>query len=195
MSAILDVLSRSLDANVVSAIGERIGGDAQATGTVVSAAVPLLLSALTRNASQPEGADALHQAVVRDHSGAILDHLPEHLAEPQAANGAGILRHVLGDQEGAIEQGLAGSAGLDAGSVGQILQIVAPIVMGALGKATQQRSLDAGGLASVLGSEQQEVQAAAPDLMAQVGTLLSAGDQGGGGSLLGDILGSLLGRR
>jgi len=161
----------------------------------VSAAVPLLLSALTRNASQPEGADALHRAVVRDHSGAILEHLPEHLAEPQTANGAGILRHVLGDQEGAIEQGLAGGAGLDAGSVGQILQIVAPIVMGALGQATQQRALDAGGLASVLGSEQQAAQEAAPDLMARVGTLLSAGDQGGGGSLLGGILGSLLGRR
>lgn len=202
MGSILDVLSQGLDADTTSRIGKLAGGSPETTGRLVSAALPLLLSALARNASRPEGAEALHQAVVRDHSGEILDNVPERLADPRVADdGAGILRHVLGDQEGAVEQGLAARTGVDPASAARVLQMVAPLVMGALGKATRGQGLDAGGLASLLGNEQQEVRQAAPDVMGLVGSLLGGDAPGGSsaesgqGKALGGLLNSLLGRR
>jgi len=172
MSSILELLSQNLDENTVSSIAERLGADPNTTNAVVSHALPLLVSALARNASQPDGAEALHQALTNDHSGSILDTLSDHVVDPQAANGAGILNHVLGDQQSAVTEGLAKATGLDAGSVGQILQVVAPIVMGAVGRATQKNGLDANGLSSMLANEHLSAQESMPDVMGLVGSLL-----------------------
>jgi len=56
-------------------ISGQIGADPQSTQTAVSAALPLLLGALARNASQPGGAEALAGALGRDHDGSVLDHV------------------------------------------------------------------------------------------------------------------------
>ena len=55
-----------------------------------------------------------------------------YVGNPQAANGAGILGHALGDQRGAVESKLAQATGMDQGSAGNLMEIVAPMVMGAI---------------------------------------------------------------
>jgi hypothetical protein len=81
---------------------------------------------------------------------------------------------------------LAQQTGLDAGSIGQLLMIAAPLVMGALGKTQQEQGLDASGLADLLGQQQQAAQQSNPDLMSVLGNLL---DMDKDGSALDDILG------
>ncbi|HXV43837.1 MAG TPA: DUF937 domain-containing protein, partial [Anaerolineae bacterium] len=162
-----------------------IGANEDTTGQALSAALPLLLSALANNASQPQGAQALHTALAQDHDGTIFNDLDGFLSHPQAANGAGILGHVLGDRRDTVQTGLAQGTGLDAGSIGQLLEIAAPLVLGALGQQQQQQGLDPDSLSAYLGQQQQAAQASNPDLMSMVGNLL---DMNRDGSALDDIL-------
>ncbi|MEM7027956.1 MAG: DUF937 domain-containing protein [Chloroflexota bacterium] len=170
----------------LSQISQQLGADEGTTNSALSMAVPLLVSALANNASQPDGAQSLHQALNNDHNGAILNDIPGFLNNPQAANGAGILGHVLGGQQPTVTQGLSQGTGLDANQVGTLLQVAAPLVMGVLGQQQQQQGLDTNGLASFLGGQQQAAQQSNPGLM---GTLNSLLDFDGDGSALDDIIG------
>jgi hypothetical protein len=186
---LMDEISRrvteSLSNEDLDNLSQQIGADRSATSQALSAVVPLLVSALANNASQPSGAQALQQALVNDHSGSILNNVAGHLSNPQAANGAGILQHILGGQRPQIEQGLAQSSGMDSGSMGQLMEIAAPLVMGALGQQQQQQSFDVGGLAGFLGQQQQQVQQDSPDLMGLISNFL---DMNRDGSAIDDVL-------
>jgi hypothetical protein len=146
--------------------------------------VPLILAALARNASQPQEAENLHQAVANDHDGSIFDNVMGYLQNPQTANGAGILGHVFGNQRPAIENNLAQATGMDQSSAGGVLETLAPIVMGSLGKAQQQNGLDASGLSNLLNNQQQEAQTNAPGAMSMLNSIL---DQNKDGSSMDDI--------
>lgn len=182
-------LMQQLSEEGISQIGRQLGADEQKTGSALLAAVPLLVSALANNASKPDGAQALHQALAQDHDGSILNDVPGFLSNPQTANGAGILGHILGSQQPAVTQGLAHNTGLDGDQVGQLLQIVAPLLMGALGQQQQQQGLDPNGLSAFLGGQQQQVaQQAGPDMISLLNSLL---DTDRDGSALDEILGAV----
>src|SRR5699024_10386893 len=109
--------------------------------------------------------------------------------------GAGILGHILGGNQGSAEAGLAQVAGLDANKAGQLMKVLAPLVMAFLARQTQQGSADPQALGALLGQEQQQISQSggAADLL---GAVL---DQDGDGKLgVGDLLkigGSLFGKR
>jgi hypothetical protein len=196
MSFITDMLMQQLSGNAVSQISQKIGADTGMTSQAIAMATPLLMSALARNASNPQGAQALHQALNQDHNGGILDNVAGFLGgNPQAANGAGILGHVLGDQRGAVQNGLAQQTGLDANASGQLLEMLAPMVMGALGKTQQQQGLDVNGLASMLGNHQQTAQASSPDMMGMLSGLLDMNKDGNPMDDIGRIAGQFFGKR
>jgi len=186
MDALTQQLMQQLAGGGLSKIGQQIGANEQTTSSALSAALPLLLSALANNASKPEGAQALNQALANDHDGSILNDVSGFLDNPQAANGAGILGHVLGGREPVVRQGLAQGTGLNTDQVGQLLQIAAPLVMGMLGQQRQQNGLDPNGLSAFLGGQQQAAQQSNPDIMGVVNNLLDANKDG---SALDEILG------
>ena len=72
---------------------------------------------------------------------------------PRSINGGGILDHVLGNKRGAVETGISRSSGLDPKKVAALLPILAPLVMGALGKMKKQNNLDSGGITDLLRQE------------------------------------------
>jgi hypothetical protein len=186
MDAITQQLMQQLTGSAMNKIGKQIGTDKNTAAEALSMAIPLLMSALANNASKPEGAQALHQALNQDHDGSILNNVPGYLRNPKAANGAGILKHVLGPQQPTVAQGLARGTGLSSEQVGQLLQIAAPLLLGALGKQQQQQGLDPNGLSSYLGNQRQAVQQSNPNLMGVVNNLL---DFNRDGSAIDDIIG------
>lgn len=152
--ALLDMLTDQLAGERTAQIGRRLGTDEGTAGKAIAAALPLLMGALAKNASRSDGANSLAGALDRDHDGSVLDDLGGFLSSPDTRSGDGILRHTLGERRGAVEQELGRRTGIDTGSITQLLPILAPIVMGALGKAKRQDSLDTGGLVSMLSGEQ-----------------------------------------
>jgi hypothetical protein len=125
----------------------------------------------------------------------VLDNLDGFIGNAQAGSGAGILGHVLGEREPLAQQALSRASGLDAPRAGQLLMMLAPVVMGALGRAQRQKSLDASGLAGMLGHEQAGLKQTSPGLMGLFTRLL---DKDGDGSItdeFGSIAGKLFGGR
>lgn len=198
MPGLMDLVGAALGGDTQRRIGAQLGADPQATGNAIQAALPMLLAGLARNASQPGGADALHQALRNDHDGSLLDDLGGLLGGSlggRAANGPGILGHVLGDRQDAAQRAVAGSSGLNGTQAAQLMAMLAPIVMGVLGRAQRSQGLDAGGLASMLQGEHATAAQAQPGLMGLATQLL---DRNNDGSMLDDLMkgvGGLLGGR
>lgn len=184
MNAITQIITQQLGGSAAHTIAQRFGISETTANTAIQMGVPLILAALARNASQPQEAQNLHQAVATDHDGSILDNVTGYLQNPQSANGAGILGHVFGGQRPAIENNLAQATGMDQSSAGGLLETLAPLVMGSLGKAQQQNGLDASGLSNLLNNQQQEAQANAPGAMSMLSSLL---DQNKDGSSMDDL--------
>lgn len=190
MNAISQMITQQLSGAASKQIAARLGVSESTANMAVAVAVPLILSALARNASQPAGAQDLHQAITSDHDGGILNNLMGYLGNPQEGNGAGILGHVLGDQRGAVESNLAQATGLDQSSAGSLMEIVAPLVMGAVGQQQRQNGFDSAGLANYLGEQQQEQAAAAPGMMGMLSSLLDSNKDGSMTDDLSRIAGS-----
>ena len=230
MSGILDLLNQQLNGPAVRQMSSQLGADPESTQKALSAALPMLVGGLARNAQSSEGAQSLANALERDHDGSLLDGLAGLLGGASGGSGGGlgallggasggggglgdllgglmgggvpagkttdgdgILGHILGDKRGAVEQGVARSSGLDAGTVGKLLPMLAPLVMGALGRAKKQQNLDAGGLASMLNQERARVERDTPGM--QEGGLLGMLDMDNDGDVSDDVakLGGMLG--
>lgn len=181
-----EILGQVLTDGTVRQIGNQIGADENATTSAIQLALPLLVGALSRNASNPQGADALHNAVTNDHDGSILDNLSGFLLNPQQANSAGMLGHIFGARQENVASEISQQSGLNIGQVAQILLMLAPIVLGALGKARNQQGLDAQGLASVLAGQQQQFEQPQSPIM-NIATQLLDSDHDG--SVVDDIAG------
>ena len=184
MNAITQIITQQLGGTAARTIAQQFGISETTANTAVQIGVPLILAALARNASQPQEAQNLHQAVAQDHDGSIFDNLMGYLQNPQTANGAGILAHVFGTQKPAVETNLAQATGMDQSSAGGVLETLAPLVMGSLGKAQQQEGLDASGLSNLLTNQQHEAETNAPDAMSMLTSML---DRNKDGSSMDDI--------
>lgn len=206
-ASLTEELLSQLQGAPLQQIADQLGTNPSQAQSAVSAALPMLLGALGSNAAQPQGAADLFGALQRDHvgraagSGGLGDLLGSVLGgmggggAGGAADGASILGHILGGNQQRAEAGLGQATGLGA-NAGQLLQILAPIVMAFLAQRAQAGGMDAGGLGAVLGREQAQVRqqgGVGGDLL---GSLL---DQDGDGQVgLGDLIkigGGLLGGR
>jgi len=196
MASLSDLLMQQV-ASAAQQSGQPLPVDADqgAAQNGLAAAIPLLMTALSRNASSPEGAESLYNAIEKDHDGSVVDNLPNYLSNPNLDDGAGILKHALGDNQSSVEQSMAKTTGLDMATIAKILQFAAPLVLGMLAKQKQQKSLSSNDLSEMLQSEQQEVAATNPDMMDMIGKYLDANKDGSFMDDLQGLAGKLFGKR
>ena len=184
MSEILEALTKQFGGDVLSSISNQTGIDKGQAGSVLSAALPVLVGALAKNSSQSQGADSLHQALARDHDGSILDDLGGFIQNANSGPGAGILKHMLGGHRTGVEQSIGRQTGVDASSIGSILEIAAPILMGMLGRQQRSNHMDSGGIADLLKNSASQMSRQSP----QGGDLISQMlDQDGDGDISDDV--------
>lgn len=163
-------------------ISRQLGIDSGQASQVVGAALPLLMGGLANNASQPQGAQSLLNALQRDHLGGggggpdfggllgqVLGSLGGNTAPTPATNGAGILGHVFGGQTPQAASLLGQKTGLDSSSAMKVLAVLGPIVMSFLAQRFAQQG-NPNQLSQALGEENRQT--------------------GGGG--IGDLLGGVL---
>lgn len=158
MASILESIINMLAQQNLGQISNQVQAPEDKTQKAITDISALLTGALANNASQQQGAQALANALDKDHDGSILDDLPDYINNYQQGPGDGILGHVLGGNRNAIEQGLSEKTGLDISKISQLLTIAAPIILGALGKKQRQDGLNVNALSSLLGNEQSQAQ-------------------------------------
>lgn len=189
MSGLVDAVMAQIGDNEIDAIAQRFGMSTGQAQAAIEQTLPLMVGAMAKNASTPQGAQALHTAL-GDHadtdlggllggllgggnSGGGLGSLGS-LAEavlggmggnpPPTSRGGGldsglggiggaILGHIFGNRRGQAEQGLGQTTGLGGANAGQLMAMLAPIVMAVLARMSQQKGLNPGGLSDMLGGE------------------------------------------
>jgi hypothetical protein len=178
---------QQLDQRHIETIAGQLGIDPGQASDAVQQALPLLLGGLARNSASPQGAESLHGALERDHAGVDLGGLLGSIfgggensggAAPRGGgglgdvlgavlggggsstpgDGAGILGHIFGGRRDQAEQGLGRTTGLGSAGAGQLMAMLAPLVMAVLGNMTRKQGLDANGLSGVLGQEKNRLQ-------------------------------------
>ena len=123
----------------------QIGGTEGQVKNGLEAALPAMLAALNKNTGTEKGAEALNNALEK-HDGSILNNLSGYLSNPDLKDGTGILNHLFGNQTTNVANAISQSSGLDTNGSMKMLQMLAPIVLGALGQQKKENHLDAGGL-------------------------------------------------
>ncbi len=186
MFSLEDLLGQQQGSQAVNQISQSLGANPTVTSSAIQMALPMILSSLANNAQQPQGAENLANALDKDHNGGILDTLGSFLGgdNQDTNNGIGILGHIFGQKQGAVAQQVSQHSGLDIGQVAQLLIVLAPIVMGFLGKKKQEQNLDAGGLSSLLQNQQQQMQSSGNPMMDMVTGLM---DKDHDGSAMDDL--------
>lgn len=198
MSALEQMLGQ-LGPDTISRMSAQLGATPEQTRKAVQAALPLMLGALQRNASTPQGAQALHGALQRDHQGVDLGGLLGGLLGGGSGGGGGL-------------GGMFGGGGGGGGGLGDLMGAVAGALGGGAAQPSRRNPLDDGKaiLGHVFGAQQPRAAAgvarasgldagSASSLLAMLapmlmGTLGQASAQKGvdaGG--LGELLGSLTG--
>jgi len=155
---ITDIIQQQLSGPVLEQLTRQIGAkDPKQTSTAATGIMNLLLGAMAQNAKKPGGADSLAKALDRDHDGSMLGNLMGMLtgqaqpANAKAANGGGILGHILGARQSGAVEAVSKASGLSAQQVGTLMVTLAPMIMAALGKTKKEQNMGAGDLAGMLG--------------------------------------------
>jgi hypothetical protein len=143
------------------------------------------------------------------HDGGILDNLGGLFGggvdQSVMDDGSGILGHILGGKQSQVQNSLSQKSGMDIGSIGTILKVAAPLIMGYLGKQTRQQNVtDSNGLGNLLGgmlggsdggAKQQSLIESFLDsdgdgsILDDVASMALGGKSGGLGGLLGGLFG------
>ncbi|MEL7220859.1 MAG: DUF937 domain-containing protein [Bacteroidota bacterium] len=191
-----DLIKGQISESLIDQLSGQLGGvDRQTTANATEGILSTLLGAMARNASTPQGASSLNNALERDHDGSVLDDImgqvlggaSSNTANNRALNGAGILNHILGSrQSGAVDM-ISKMSGLDSSKTGDLMTMLAPVVMGMLGKTKRQNNLDAGGISDLLGGFAKQQQSQNPTMSLITGFLDADGD----GSIIDDVAGML----
>ncbi len=186
MSGILDLIKGSIGQQAVEQVSKQLGANSEGTQRAVAAAVPVLLAALQKNAQSRSGAESLSRALERDHDGGILGNLGSLLGQSSHQSmGEKILGHVLGSRQDNVSNQLGKATGLGQSDVTKILANLAPVVLGALGKAKRENNLGVSGLQDLLTQERKTIQKRQPNLSVLERAL---DDDGDGDVDLSDIL-------
>ena len=162
---LVSLIMQFLTPDMIGRIASALGLDRTNTQTAIGAAIPGLLAGLSGVAAQPGGAQKLVDTV-RQQTGALGSFANMIGASGQSSlieKGSQILSSLLGGRD---QTALAGAvskyAGLGQNASGSLLGMLAPIVMGTIGQQQGTRSLDAGGIASLLSSQKDNIAAALP---------------------------------
>lgn len=196
-NSILDMLEQHLGPDTIASMSQQLGASPADTSSAISAAIPVLLSGLQQNASSPQGAASL-DAALGAHDGSILDNLGSLTGGLGGGIGGAILSHILGKKQGPVEEGVSRASGMNPQQVTQLLMMLAPIVMGVLGRMKKQQGLNPAQLPEVLGESQKQIETQNPSL----GGLGSILDGNHDGQIADDVmrigtsmLGGLFGRK
>lgn len=135
MSLLETLLTSMTSSSSLDSMSRRTGGSNDQMATLITAALPILLKALTSNASTQSGAASLQEALSQhQETGSVA----EQFAAADTADGAKILQHILGGNSSSVMSGLSRQSGLSNDQVGSALSTLAPVLLSSLSAANNQ---------------------------------------------------------
>jgi hypothetical protein len=196
---LVSVVMQFLTPDMIAKIASALGLDRSVAQKAIGGAVPALLASLADVASTPNGARQLSSTLAQQQPGS-LESLKSLIGSSGqntlAETGSSMLSGLFGGGAlDAMAQSVGKFAGVDAGSGKSIVGMLGPVVLGALGQQQRGAGLDASGLASLLGSQKDQIAAAIPSGLADQLSAAGLIDGGAGGLRSGAAAASAAGSR
>ncbi len=195
---LIDLITGNAGSQVASQAENKFGISKNQVIALMAVAAPLVISYLRKKSQEdPNEAEALNNALDKDHDGSILDNPAQ--VEARQQEGGSILDHIFGGQKTQVENQLSQNTGISMDKIGPILAMIAPLIMGFIGKEKQSSGINTGGglgdlLGGILGGAQNQAQAEPSNPLNDIlGSVLGGGSSESSGNPLNDILGSVLG--
>lgn len=195
---LIDLITGNAGNQVASQAENKFGISKNQIIALLAVAAPLVISYLRKKSQEdPNEAEALNNALDKDHDGSILDNPAQ--VEARVQEGGSILDHIFGGQKAQVENQLSQNTGISMDKIGPVLAMLAPLIMGYIGKEKQSNGVNSGGglgdlLGGILGGAQNQAQAEPSNPLNDIlGSVLGGGSQQSSGNPLNDILGSVLG--
>ena len=195
---LIDLITGNAGNQVASQAENKFGISKNQIIAHLAVAAPLVISNLRKKSQEdPNEAEALNNALDKDHDGSILDNPAQ--VEARVQEGGSILDHIFGGQKAQVENQLSQNTGISMDKIGPVLAMLAPLIMGYIGKEKQSNGVNSGGglgdlLGGILGGAQNQAQAEPSNPLNDIlGSVLGGGSQQSSGNPLNDILGSVLG--
>lgn len=194
--SLIDLLTGNTGNQVAEQAENKFGISKNQIIALLAVATPLVISYLRNKSQDAKEAEALNNALDKDHDGSILDDTSN--LESRQNEGGSILSHIFGNEKNTVENQLSQNTGISMDKIGPILAMLAPVIMGYIGKEKQQNNVGAGGLGDllggILGGAQSQAQAQQSNPLNDIlGSVLGGGQSQASGNPLSDILGSVLG--
>ncbi|SFI25534.1 DUF937 domain-containing protein [Halpernia frigidisoli] len=197
--SLIDLITGNAGNQVAEQAENKFGISKNQIIALLAVAAPLIISYLHKKTqNNPEEADKLNTALEKDHDGSILNN-PSQAAERQDEGGS-ILNHIFGGDKTQVENQLSEKTGISMDKIGPILAMLAPIIMGFIGKEKQSSGVNSGGglgdlLGGILGNANSQAQGQSTNPINDIlGSILGGGSSSAdSGNPLGNILGSVLG--
>jgi len=145
------ITSQLSNPEALKKLSKSVNADESQVEQLTQLGMPVLLEALNRNASTPQGAAALADAL-DSHKDDNVSDLMGFFDNVDTADGAKILQHVLSDKNDRVQNSLARQTGMDANQVAGLLSQLAPLLLGALGNQKKDQNLDASGVSGLTSS-------------------------------------------
>lgn len=175
MMNISELLNGEMSEATLNGIAQQVGISKEDTTKVINASIPVLTGMLHKNASSDQGARGILGAL-SEHDGSIFENLSGFLNQGNTKDGEGILGHILGGNKKTVSKQLSKKTGVSTANVSKILALLAPIIMGYLGKQAKSSKVSTGG-----------------GLSDMLGGLLGGTDSSAGSDILNSVLESALG--
>ena len=181
MNNLLQLLVSSMtQQSSINAAEKKTGIKGVSILTILSYALPLIIKAMTKNASSQNGAQSLLGALTQHTSNRAM---PDQIADADVEDGTKIIRHIFGNDTQNTVNDIAKNTNTSADDVIKVLGSMAPALLSSLSAATTATA------------NAQKKQAAGVDLSDGldvsdlVGIFQSTTNAGGLGGLLGSFLG------
>ncbi len=133
--SLIDLLTGNTGNQVAEQAENKFGISKTQVIALLAVAAPLIISYLRKKSQDANEAEALNNALDKDHDGSILDDVSQ--ADARQSEGGSILNHIFGDEKPNVENRLSQNTGISIDKIGPILSMLAPVIMGYIGKEKQ----------------------------------------------------------
>ncbi|WP_263602210.1 DUF937 domain-containing protein [Chryseobacterium sp. PET-29] len=192
---LIDLLTGNTGNQVAERAENKFGISRNQVLALLAVAAPLIISYLSKKSQSPNEAESLNTALDKDHDGSILNDVSQ--AEARQSEGNSILNHIFGEEKQTVESQLSQKTGISIDKIGPVLSMLAPIIMGYIGKEKQQNNVGAGGLGGlldgILGNASGQAQNGQSNPLNDIIGNVLGGQSNSSSNPLNDIIGSVLG--
>ena len=136
--SLLDTLLGSMtNQSSVQSLSGKTGLSGSKISALLTLALPLLLKSMTSNATSPQGASSLLNALAQ-HGGAGKKSVAQQIEEADSTDGKKIVGHIFGKDTDKVINQLAGKTDLSPDQVSSVLSQMAPAMMSSVSDAADQ---------------------------------------------------------